>query len=68
MAWTYQATGSTFIESRVVSDYNEAMEDEIGSVAGRGEHPSLLAVRFLHQFLHGSCAEPRFQPAITGFT
>ena len=44
---------STFIETRVVTDYNEAMRRRNRSIAGRGIHPPLLAMWFLHQFLHG---------------
>jgi heterodisulfide reductase subunit C len=57
---------STFIESRVITDYNEDLEEEIAALPGgefihrcwqcgscTNSHSPMLAVRFLHKLLHG---------------
>jgi hypothetical protein len=58
---------STFIEARVVTDYNEALEEEIAALPG-GEyihrHPPLLAVRLMHELLHRQRNQPGLQSAL----
>jgi heterodisulfide reductase subunit C2 len=49
-------------QSAGVTDYNEAMQEEIAALAGRRAHPPLLAVRLVHQFLHRQRPQPDFNP------
>jgi hypothetical protein len=51
---------STFIEARVVTDYNEALEEEIAALPGA----PLLAVRLVHEFLHRERDQPGLQSAL----